>query len=210
MDLRTRHYAWALATMLLGTGIVFGVVITMNELASAPEQKKKDQSTSFEVAKPEKEPPPPPDKPEPQKQQKPANPPPPLANLDSAIGSVDIPMPGVDTQSLAKAGESGVGGKKDVVMTDETVDKPPKPVQQAPMQYPPEAKAEGTEGYVVLSILITKSGEVQKVRVLDSEPKGVFDSVAAQAIRKWRFEPARYQGEPVKVWARQRIQFDLS
>jgi protein TonB len=210
MDLRTRHSTWAVAAMVLGTTIVFGVVMTMNELADTQKGRGGDKATSFEVAKPEKEPPPPPDEPEPKKQpQESPKPPPPLADLDAQIGSVDIPMPGVDTEGIAGADEAGVGKQKDVVMTDDTVDKAPEPVRQAPMQYPPGAKADGTEGYVVLSILITKTGEVQKVRILEAKPGGVFEQVAKDVIRQWRFEPARYQGEAVKVWARQRIQFNL-
>jgi protein TonB len=211
MTTRVRHYTSATLTMLLGTVIVFGVVITMNELASGPDKRDVDQQTSFQVKKQEKQPPPPPPS-EPEPQQQPDNPapPPPLANLDSAIGSVDIPLPGVDMANLSNLGDSSLSADKNLVMTDDTVDTPPRPVKQVPMQYPPQAKAQGVEGYVVVSLLISQAGEVQKVRVLESEPGGVFEDVAVEAIRGWRFEPAQYQGESVKVWARQRIQFDLS
>ena len=210
MNLRIRHYASATATMIFGTVIVFGVVITMNELASGPEKRDAGQETSFRVEKPEKEPPPPPpSKPEPQEQPSNPTPPPPLANLDSAIGSVDIPLPGVDMANLSDLGDSSLSADKNLVMTDETVDTPPRPIKQVPMQYPPGAKARGVEGHVVISLLISQTGEVRKVRVLESEPAGVFEEVALQAIRQWRFEPAKYQGENVKVWARQRIRFDL-
>ena len=210
MSQRIRHYASAVVTMFLGTFIVFGVVITMNELASGPDKRDVDRQTSFNVEKQEKQPPPPPPEPEPQKQPESPTPPPPLANLDSAIGSVDIPLPGVDMDSLTGLGDSSLKADKDLVMTDDTVDTPPRPLRQVPMQYPPQAKARGVEGYVVVSLLIGESGDVQRVRVLESEPGGVFEEVAVEAIRGWRFEPARYQGESVRVWARQRIQFDLS
>jgi protein TonB len=31
-----------------------------------------------------------------------------------------------------------------------------------------------------------------------------------QGINAWRFEPAKYEGKKVKVWAKQKISFDLS
>ena len=110
---------------------------------------------------------------------------------------------------LGSVSDSSLGSDKDLVMTDDTVDKPPQPVRQTAMQYPPKAKAQGVEGYVLVSLLIGDNGEVQKVRVLESEPGGVFEQTAVNAIRQWRFQPAQYQGKNVKVWARQKIRFNL-
>jgi len=78
------------------------------------------------------------------------------------------------------------------------------------MEYPLDAKADGVEGYVTLSVLIGPAGDIQDVRVLESRPSGVFDDVAIEGIRQWRFQPAKYQGKPVTVWGRQTIRFDLS
>jgi protein TonB len=103
-----------------------------------------------------------------------------------------------------------LGDTRDVVMTGESVDVPPKPTRRAEMQYPPQARQEGITGYVTVNLLIDAQGRVQRVKVLDAEPAGVFEEVAKQALRQWRFDPAQYQGEAVKVWAKQQIQFDLS
>jgi periplasmic protein TonB len=46
--------------------------------------------------------------------------------------------------------------------------------------------------------------------VLESQPAGVFDAAAVAGVQQWRFEPASYRGENVRVWARQRVRFDLS
>ena len=47
-------------------------------------------------------------------------------------------------------------------------------------------------------------------RQIESYPEGVFDEVAIQGINQWKFEPAMYQGQAVRAWAKQRIRFDLS
>jgi protein TonB len=51
---------------------------------------------------------------------------------------------------------------------------------------------------------------VEKVKVLESQPAGVFDEVAVSGVQTWKFEPASYKGENVRVWAKQRVRFDLS
>jgi protein TonB len=96
-----------------------------------------------------------------------------------------------------------------MVMTDDTVDDPPRATFQAPMQYPPRAKAKGIKGYVVLSLLIGVTGEIEQVKVVESWPEGVFDEAALQGVNQWRFDPANYQGQAVRAWAKQRIRFDL-
>ena len=62
----------------------------------------------------------------------------------------------------------------------------------------------------MLSLLITATGEIEKMQVLEASPAGVFEDAALEGVRSWRFEPAQYQGRNVKVWARQRVRFDLS
>ncbi|MEA2098888.1 MAG: energy transducer TonB, partial [Campylobacterota bacterium] len=41
-----------------------------------------------------------------------------------------------------------------------------------------------------------------------SNPEGVFDNTAINGVRGWRFTPAKYKGNPVKVWAKQKISFN--
>jgi len=50
---------------------------------------------------------------------------------------------------------------------------------------------------------------VRDVRVLSSEPAGLFDDAAIQAVRQWTYTPATYEGEPVATRVTQPIVFDL-
>jgi len=118
-------------------------------------------------------------------------------------------LPTFDSSEL-DIGTSLLGDSKDVVMTDDSVDVQPRPIVQTPMRYPPRAKATGVTGYVLLSVLIGPTGQVEKVKVLESQPAGVFDEVAVAGVQTWTFEPASYRGENVRVWATQRVRFDLS
>lgn len=196
--------------MVAGTAAVFGVLVLVNDPPQGPERDA-EQKTTFTVEQPVQQPKPVPKKVVRTKSPQPTSPgpaPPPLASLDSAIGSVDIPLPGFDLSSLNRL-DGSLGADQNLVMTDETADQPPQAVSQATMEYPADAKVDGVEGYVTLSVLIAESGQIQDVRVLESEPSGVFEDVAIDGIRQWRFAPATYQGKPVTVWARQTIRFDL-
>ena len=53
--------------------------------------------------------------------------------------------------------------------------------------YPEDLRDSGVEGYVVLSYDVNALGEVINVRVVESEPLGVFDSAARETLSSWRF-----------------------
>ena len=111
---------------------------------------------------------------------------------------------------LSTAGDDLLGQAKDVVMTSESVDEPPKVTRAAQLQYPQQARSQGVEGYVLLSILVGADGEVERVKVLEVKPGGVFEQTAVQGVRNWEFSPGTYKGQSVKSWVRQRISFNLS
>lgn len=65
--------------------------------------------------------------------------------------------------------------------------------------YPPEARARGVEGFVVVRYDVTAEGEVTNARVVRASPEGVFEQSALQAVSRWRFQPPRRDGEPMGV-----------
>lgn len=208
---RIRRVAWAFAFMLLGTiGVLFTVVLvnyysntledTRAEAASqiAFERKKPPEDKTVEKPKP---------KPKPRRTQRSA--PAPLTGLDTSLSGIDMGLPGFLADDLGGLDGDLLGGTEGMVMTDDTVDQVPRAVFQAPMTYPPRARSGGVEGYVVFSLLIGLTGEIEQARIVESYPEGIFDEAATQGINQWRFEPAMYQGQAVRAWARQRIRFDL-
>jgi len=63
--------------------------------------------------------------------------------------------------------------------------------------YPPAALRDHVEGWVELVFTITESGAVRDIEVVDSEPRGVFESAASEALGAWRFKPRLANGQPV-------------
>jgi protein TonB len=74
--------------------------------------------------------------------------------------------------------------------------------------YPPEARAARKTGVVVLKAIVYADGTVGDVRVVEGEEP--FASAAVQAVRSWRYEPARLNGQPIAVYREIRIPFKLS
>ncbi len=210
-DRRKRPLA-GFTSMVIGTILVLGMVVLINRFADGLDRNKGDdgQEIVFERKPPEKKEIVQKPKPKPKPRRTPRTPPPPLASLGSDLAGIDFGLPGFDMSDLNALDNDLLGGANGVVMTDDTVDDPPRATFQSPMQYPPRAKAKGVKGYVVLSLLIGVTGEIEQIEVVESFPEGVFDEVAVQGVSQWRFSPASYQGKAVRAWARQRVRFDLS
>jgi TonB family protein len=69
---------------------------------------------------------------------------------------------------------------------------PPQVISTVEPSYPANTVAGGT---VILKVTVSSSGEIEDVRVLQ-EAKG-FTQQAIDAVRKWKFEPAKLDGKPV-------------
>lgn len=95
-------------------------------------------------------------------------------------------------------------------MDNDSVDTSPKVVRRSPIVYPELARRQGISGYVTMNVLIDELGNVEDVEIIDSKPKEIFDLKADTTVRRWKFEPATYNGKKVKVWAVQKIVFKLT
>jgi protein TonB len=209
---RIRRLSWAIGSMMLGTVVVLGTVILINHYSNTLDESRSEATN--QIALERKKPPPeqqvqkPKPKPPPRQSRRP--PPSPLVGLDTSLSGVDVGLPGFSADDLGALEGDLLGGASGMVMTDDTVDQPPQASYQAPMMFPPRARAQGVEGYVVFSLLIGITGEIEQLEIVESYPEGVFDEAATQGINQWKFEPAMYQGQAVRAWAKQRIRFDLS
>ncbi|MDL3986746.1 energy transducer TonB [Shewanella xiamenensis] len=82
------------------------------------------------------------------------------------------------------------------------------PVVQESPRYPIEAAQNGKEGYVVVGFDITADGTVSNVRVLDANPKRVFDKAALSAVQNWKYKPKFDAGKAVPQ-LNQQVQLDF-
>jgi len=63
--------------------------------------------------------------------------------------------------------------------------------------YPPEAKAAGVTGVVIVQVVIDPRGAVTDAKVVRSIP--LLDDAALQSVRTWTFQPSVVNGEAVPV-----------
>ena len=64
-----------------------------------------------------------------------------------------------------------------------------RPLYRPKPHYPPAARRRGIEGYVTVKCTVTKSGGVSNVGVISARPRGIFETSALNAVRRWRFRP---------------------
>lgn len=108
---------------------------------------------------------------------------------------------------VAQGGVVGgtVGGA--IALPEDAV--PPTPLaSNAVPAYPHEARAAGKTGTVVLKVIILADGSVADVEVMRGEEP--FVSAAVDAVKTWKYEPARHRGQPITVYRIVRIPFKLT
>ena len=118
---------------------------------------------------------------------------------------------------------AGIGDS--IAVAAPAVPDPPPPVRQAPVRsgqgvreprkivdvppiYPPIALNARIEGAVILEAVINERGEIERVKVLRSQP--LLDDAAVSAVRRWRYTPTLLNGAPVSVLLTITINFTLS
>jgi TonB family protein len=84
----------------------------------------------------------------------------------------------------------------------------PRVIREVRALYTDEARRRGIEGDVVLELIVTQAGTVDRVRVVRGLGAGL-DQSAIAAVKQWRFEPARRQGAPVDVVVDISIEFRM-
>jgi len=82
-------------------------------------------------------------------------------------------------------------------------------VDMRPPVYPPRCLRMGIEGRVRVRALVGENGKVQEVTLDRSSGESALDESALEAVRTWRFEPARRNGVPVRAWAIVPVEFKL-
>jgi periplasmic protein TonB len=107
-----------------------------------------------------------------------------------SVSSVVAPPPPAEAAAPAK-----VGG--DV--------KPPRVVSTVLPVYPAMAKSTGIEGAVVVETSVDQSGNVVATKVISGSP--MLRQAAVDALRRWKYQPAMLNGEPVAVQITVTIQF---
>lgn len=78
---------------------------------------------------------------------------------------------------------------------------------ETPVEYPVELWDANVEGVALVRVLVNVEGVVDSAMIAEGSGNAALDSAALRGAREMEFEPARKNGEPVRVWARVPVHF---
>ena len=93
---------------------------------------------------------------------------------------------------------------------DVSVYSPPVPTKKVNPKYPARARARGIEGWVQLHYMVDPSGNTYDIEIVDSNGDRSIERAAIKAARKYKYQPAEYQGEPIDASASTLITFAMA
>ncbi|CAG0992810.1 hypothetical protein MTYP_02375 [Methylophilaceae bacterium] len=79
-----------------------------------------------------------------------------------------------------------------------------------PPTYPPLSRRIGEEGRVMLRVLVTRNGDAAHVEIETGSGSSRLDKAALDAVKKWRFIPAKRNNQPISAYVIVPIQFTLN
>lgn len=102
-----------------------------------------------------------------------------------------------------------IGGQGKEPLPVDQVANPPLLLSRVVPDYPRQARLRGVEGLVLLEAILDLDGRIENdIKVLQSIP--LLDQVAIDALRRWRFRPARdHTNQPVRVILEVPVRFVL-
>jgi periplasmic protein TonB len=141
----------------------------------------------------------------------PATPSSPTMSFEAAAGSsaVDLPVEAGRGGSNANAPAPPPKSVAAIPADGITQTAIPRGGYQVRPSYPSSARRLGIQGMTTLRVYIAADGRVTEVLIQESAGHPDLDSAAAEAVKRWRFEPARRGAEAVGVWVLLPVEFRL-
>ncbi|MFO8025480.1 TonB family protein [Thiohalophilus sp.] len=168
--------------------------VTLVERKSAPESRPEPEPEPEPQTEPESEPEPQ-TKPESEPQTEPESEPEPQA--EPVESEAKEPL----AESVQEADEPEPVTSEPVFEADYLNNRPP--------AYPRASLRQGEQGNVRLRVRVGPDGEPQEVKLARSSGSARLDRAALEAVKRWRFEPARRGGTAVAAWVVVPITFKL-
>lgn len=94
------------------------------------------------------------------------------------------------------------------VVAEYQVNEMPLLLNEVKVPYPADARAQGIQGAVVVEMTVSSDGTVKNIQVVES-PSPSLTQAAVNAIRGFRFKPARMGERPVAIRIRYSYRFVL-
>jgi protein TonB len=185
-----------LFSLIAGGAVTFGLFFFMAFLISSGDKRAEDEKEKIiveimtnppesKVQQRRRVPPPPP--PPPKQPPKPQPPQPDNSTPDAGALSFNMPSINVGGSAGGLSGPGAFGRDGDAT-----------PIVRIEPKYPVQAARDGKEGWVQLSFTINELGGVEDVKVINAEPKRIFDREAKRALRKWKYKPKVVDGKTMK------------
>src|ERR1700723_1376849 len=76
-------------------------------------------------------------------------------------------------------------------------------IHTVPAKYPSEAKKQGIQGDVTLSIVVGPDGKAKNIQLVDGNP--VLVKAAEDAIKKWKFQPFQIEGRVLEITVKVKV-----
>lgn len=117
-----------------------------------------------------------------------------IADIKAEIQEKVAPEEEQETEAdIEVAQQDEVEAKPEPAVEEKPVAKiiPAKLISRASPRYPSRAIKKDIEGWVELSFKIDTQGIPSDIKILSAEPEAIFDKSSINAVKKWRFSPAR-------------------
>lgn len=204
-EIKSRRLNPALVAIACALGVLLALPI-MQRLTTDPEPDVIIIDDQTPIEPPDYEdPPPPPPPPDPKIQDLQDNKP--KLTIDQIEGLMT--NPDVKGYSTGDPIELPGTGYDNVVWWDiKDLSTPPRPLKQPSPVYPPEAKAAGLVGEVLVQFLVDEEGRTSSATIITSTNQ-LFNASAINAVRRWLFTPGERDGKLVKTRVRIRIPFNI-
>lgn len=118
------------------------------------------------------------------------------------------PREGAASPSVAEEPPAAPAVREGDLIELSALDRAPSLVRSVAPEYPPFARQQKFGATVIVTVLVTETGEVAEVRVLrgDSRKLG-FDESAIKAVRQAKFSPPMKDGQRVRTWLAMPVNF---
>jgi protein TonB len=125
------------------------------------------------------------------------------------LAQYDASGKGAKEQPDNTTGYRGANKNADKISDFSTMIAYPVYKENAPPIYPEVARVRGYEGIVLVFAEILPDGRVGEIKIRKSSGYAILDQSAIQAVKPWKFEPAKKSGNPFTAWVELPIKFIL-
>lgn len=125
------------------------------------------------------------------------------ADVDALSLAATAPVPGPPAPRVAAVPPNGTGSELGRIAR-------PHGGYQVLPTYPSTARRLGIQGTALLRVFVLDDGRVGEIQVQKSAGHPDLDRAASDAVKRWRFDPARKGNENVSTWVLLPVEFRLT